>query len=244
MKIRVKISTPAARKFPGRMAGLALFVCAGLIVPAIARGQSPAPAPAQSIPATSLPTITFRRVFKGSSPEFVEIVVREDGAAKADVRQLSDEPSPQEFKIRQEICTKLFDLARQMKKFQGADLELKKRVANMGQKTLLWENGSETFQAQYNYTVDPKAAQLQKAFENLAQEQGDLAMLEERLRYDRLGVNQGLNQFEDDLNHGSLAQPERFLPVLDKIAADTRLIELARQRARTLAARIRAMQIQ
>jgi hypothetical protein len=242
MKIKIENGAPDSIPIFCRMAGLALLVCAGPFGTPIVRGQSPSPAPARSTPAADLPTITFRRVFKGSSPEFVEIVVREDGAAKADVRQLSDSPSPQEFTVRQEIRAQLFDLARQMKKFQGADLELKRRVANMGQKTLLWENGAETFQAQYNYTVDPKATQLQKVFENLALEQGDLAMLEERVRYDRLGVNQGLDRFEDDLNRGSLAQAERFLPVLDRIAGDTRLIELARQRARTLAARIRAMQ--
>ncbi len=39
-----------------------------------------------------------------------------------------------------------------------------------------------------------------------------------------------------------LAGPERFLSVLDRIAADTRLIEMARQRARSLAARIRVGQ--
>jgi hypothetical protein len=39
-----------------------------------------------------------------------------------------------------------------------------------------------------------------------------------------------------------LPEPERFLGVLDRIAEDTRLIEVARQRARSLAARIRIAQ--
>ena len=198
-----------------------------------------APAPAAGAP--DLPTITYRRVFAGSTPEFIEIAVRQDGAAKADVRQLSESASPQDFMVGPAIRDQLFELARQMRNFQGADLEVKRRVANMGQKTLRWDQGTETYQAQYNYTVDAKAGQLQKMFENLAQEQADLTMLEERLRYDRLGVNQGLDQFEDHLSRGALPEPGRFVAVLDRIAEDTRLIELARQRARSLAARIRVM---
>jgi hypothetical protein len=229
---------------PARMAGLALLAGALLVARAPAGAQSSAPAMVPARASTDVPAITFRRVFKGSMPEFVEIVIRKDGVAKADVRQLSDEASAQEFTVGSELRDRIFDLARQLKNFQGADLEVKKRVANMGQKTLRWDSGTETYQAQYNYTLDPKAAQLQKLFENLAEEQSDLTMLEERARYDRLGVNQALDQFEGHLSRGDLAQPERFLPVLDRIAEDGRLIEFARQRARTLAARIRAAQRQ
>jgi hypothetical protein len=192
--------------------------------------------------ASDQPTITYRRVFEHSSPEFIEIILRQDGSAKADVRQLSDPPSPQEFTVNTAYRDQIFDLARQLHNFQKIDLEVHKRVAFMGKKTLRWDQGAETYQAEYNYTIEPKAMQLQKLFENLAQEQADLELLEERLRFDRLGANQYLDQFEGHLNQGMLPQPERFLSVLDKIANDTRLIEVARQRARSLAARIRAGQ--
>lgn len=203
-----------------------------------------AQAPANAAASSDQPTITYRRVFEHSTPEFIEITLRQDGTAKADVRQLSDPPSPQEFTVRPAYRDQIFDLARQLRNFQKLDLEVHKRVAFMGKKTLRWDRGEDTYQTEYNYTVDPKALQLQKMFENLAQEQSDLTLLEERLRFDRLGANQYLDQFEGHLNDGVLPQPERFLPVLDKIADDTRLFEIARQRARSLAARIRAGQAQ
>ena len=112
----------------------------------------------------------------------------------------------------------------------------------MGRKTFRWDQGGKSYQAEYVYTVDPKASQLQKIFDNLAQEQTDLATLERQLRYDRLGVNQALGQFEEHLNRGVILEPERFLSVLDRIAEDARVLELARQRARSLAARIRVAQ--
>jgi hypothetical protein len=62
------------------------------------------------------------------------------------------------------------------------------------------------------------------------------------LKYDRLGVNDALVQFEMHLNQRVLPEPERLLPVLDNIAADSRLVDVARERARALAQRIRTSQ--
>ena len=228
-KILNSLSRRSLRR--NRMGLALLFVALG----STARGQSPAP-PAD------LPTITYRRVFQGSTPEFVEIAVRPDGAAKADVRQLSETAAPQDFEVGPAIRAKIFDLARLLRNFQGADLDVHRRIAYLGQKTFRWENGAEVYETQYNYTLDANASQLQTIFEGLAQQQSDLATLEQRLRYDRLGVNDALRQFENNVNQRILPEPERFLPVLDRIAEDTRLIEVARQRARSLAARIRIAQ--
>jgi hypothetical protein len=197
---------------------------------------------AQPAAAADAATVTFRRVFEGSIPEFVEIVVRQDGAATADVRQLDETATPQEFTVGPAIRGLIFNLARDLHNFQNADLDTHRRVANLGQKTFRWEKGAESYQTQFNYTVDPKAAQLQRMFENLAQEQADLTMLEQRARFDRLGVNEALVQFEDHFNQRILPDPERFLPILDRIVEDNRLLEIARQKARSLAARIRAAQ--
>jgi len=233
-------SRPDGNRIALKMAGWALLasVCLGGGAAVGAQMLS------QPAAASDLATITFRRVFEGSTPEFVEISVRQDGAAKADVRQLSDTATPQEFTVKEALSSQIFDLAQQLGNFQGADLDAHRRVAYMGQKTFRWERGGESYQAEFNYTADPKAAQLQKVFEDLAREQDDLDRLEQRLRYDRLGVNQALDRFEEHLNQRMLAEPERFLSVLDRIAADTRLIEMARQRARSLATRIRVGQSQ
>jgi hypothetical protein len=222
---------PAVRAITA-LAMLCIVLCAG-----VARSQATSPAPE-----ADLPTITYRRVFQGSTPEFVEIAVRQDGSARADVRQLSEAASPQEFQVGAEMRGKIFDLAREMHNFQHTDLDAHRRVAYLGEKTFRWEKGTEAYETKYNYTTDAKATQLQRIFENLAQEQADLATLEQQLRYDRLGINDALRQFEDHLKQHVLPEPARFLPVLDRIAEDSRLIEMARQRARSLAAQIRVAQ--
>jgi hypothetical protein len=44
---------------------------------------------------------------------------------------------------------------------------------------------------------------------------------------------------ETDFSKGVLPEPERLLPILDQISGDSRFVEIARERSRALAERIR-----
>jgi hypothetical protein len=184
-------------------------------------------------------TITYRRVFKGSNPEFIEIKVSQAGTASYDIRQLSEDADPQPFQVGDAIRARIFELAAELHNFAGVDLDVHRRIADLGQKTLHYEKGGEVHEARYNYTLNRSAQQLAIIFEGLFQQQRDLTLLEQRLKYDRLGVNDALHQFEDDLGQRTLPEPERLLPILDRIAADARVVEVARHLARALAERIR-----
>jgi len=59
-----------------------------------------------------------------------------------------------------------------------------------------------------------------------------IELLQRRIKYDRLGVNDALLQFENDFSKSVLPEPERALPLLDQIAGDSRFVEIARQRSR------------
>ena len=52
-------------------------------------------------------------------------------------------------------------------------------------------------------------------------------------------VNDALLQFETDVSRSLLPEPKRVLPMLDQIAGDSHFVDIARQRARSLAERIR-----
>jgi len=184
-------------------------------------------------------TITYRRVFKGSNPEFIEIKIGDGGTASYDIRQLSEDPDPQPFEVGDAVRTRIFELAGELHNFEGLDLDVHRRIADLGEKTLRYEKGGEVHETRYNYTLNRSAQQLALIFEGLFQQQRDFTLLEQRLKYDRLGVNDALHQFEDDLGQRTLPEPERLLPVLDRIAADSRVVEVARQLARALAERIR-----
>lgn len=194
----------------------------------------------RSAPASSGAKLTFRRVFKSSTPEFIEISVREDSdEANYEIRQLDDDAGAAKFQVSSALRAKMFALAQQLNRFQGQDLDVHRKIANLGEKTFRWEQGSENHEVKFNYTLNSTASQLLQIFEGLARQQELLMLLERRMKYDRLGINDALLQFETELNRKLLPEPERALPTLDQIAGDARFIEIGRQRARNLAERIR-----
>jgi hypothetical protein len=195
---------------------------------------------ALSAPDPSGAKLTFRRVFKGSSPEFIEISVREDSDTAAyEIRQLDEDPGALPFQVSAAWRTKMFDLAAQLKHFQGQDLDVHRKIANLGEKTFRWESSTEVHEAKFNYTLNSAAAQLLQIFEGLARQQEHADLITRRMKYDRLGINDALLQFESDLNRSLMPEPQRILPMLDQIAGDSHFVDIARQRARSLAERIR-----
>ena len=64
--------------------------------------------------------LTFRRVFKSSSPEFIEIVVPEDSSpATYDIRQLDEEPRASPFEISAGLRSAHVRIGGQLNNFQG-----------------------------------------------------------------------------------------------------------------------------
>jgi hypothetical protein len=183
--------------------------------------------------------ITYRRVFPSSVPEFIEIKIPEHGDCRFDIRQLDEDADPQPFQVGEPLRAKVFELAGQLHYFRGLQLDVKRRIANLGQKTFRWQRGSDSHETTFNYTLNSTANQLLQIFEGLARQQEHLILLQRRMKYDRLGVNNALMQFEMDLNKRAIPEPQRLLPVLEQIANDPRVVDIARQRARSLAERIR-----
>ena len=183
--------------------------------------------------------ITFRKVFKSSYPEYVEIKVSQNGSATYDIRQLDEESEPVAFQIEPPLVQRIFDLAAKLHNFQGVNLDIHRRIANLGEKTFVYTKGGESHEVKFNYTLDDSATQLLNIFEGLARQEADLSNLQRVMRYDHLGVNDALAQIETDYNNKIFPEPERLLPALDQVSADDKFIDIARQRARLLASRIR-----
>jgi hypothetical protein len=206
-----------------------LCLCSCAAMPAAA----PAGAPA---------TITFRKVFKLSFPEFVEIKITQAGQASADIRQLDEDSSPETFELSPQLVAKIFQLADQLHDFNGVNLDTHRRIANLGEKTFIYQKGAESHETHFNFTADPAATQLLDIFEGLARQQNDLSNLTRAMHYDPLGVNDALERLEGDYNNKLFPEPQHLLAPLDQLAANEKFLTIARERARTLASRIRAAQ--
>src|ERR1700736_367744 len=94
-------------------------------------------------PAAASAKLTFRRIFKSSTPEFIEITVREDSDESTyEIRQLDDDPGKSAFEVSSALRIKMFELVGQLNHFQGQDLDVHRKIANLGEKTSRW--GKET----------------------------------------------------------------------------------------------------
>jgi hypothetical protein len=189
---------------------------------------------------SSSAVFTYRRIFKSSTPEFIEIKIHDDSdAATYEIRQLDEDAGASPFEVSHALRAKIFELIAQLNYFKGLDLDVHRKIANLGEKTFLWERGSDSNEVKFNYTVNTAAAQLLQICEGLARQEELVDLLQHRMKYDRLGVNDALLQLETDFSKGVLPEPQRVLPLLDQIAGDYRFVEIARQRARALAEKIR-----
>lgn len=183
---------------------------------------------------------TYRRIFKSSTPEFIEIKINQDtDTGSYEIRQLEEDPGATPFQVSSALRGRIFELTAKLNYFKGLDLDVHRKIANLGEKTFRWEKGSESHEVKFNYTINPDATQLLQICEGLARQQELIDLLQRRMKYDRLGVNDALLQLETDFSKGVLPEPERVLPILDQISGDSRFVEIARERSRALAERIR-----
>jgi hypothetical protein len=205
----------------------------------VALASAQARASAASTASSQIAKVTFRRVFQGSSPEYIELCIWDDAkTATYEIRQMEDDPGSAPFEVGESLRTKIFGLSAQLHNFQGQDLDVHRKIANLGEKTFRWEQGSVAHETKFNYTLNPAAAQLLQIFEGLARQQEHYELITRRMRYDRLGIYDALLQFESDLNRGLLPEPQRLVPLLEQIANDPKFVDVARKRAQFLLSRI------
>jgi len=210
-----------------------------MLLGSVALASAQARTSAASIPAAQTAKVTFRRVFQGSSPEYIELCIWDDAkTATYEIRQMEDDPGSASFEVGAPLRAKIFGLTAQLHNFQGQDLDVHRKIANLGEKTFRWEQSGVTHETRFNYTLNPAASQLLQIFEGLARQQEHYELISRRMRYERLGIYDALLQFESDLNRGLLPEPQRLRPLLEQIASDPKFVDVARKRAQSLVDRV------
>src|SRR5260370_24248834 len=96
-------------------------------------------------PAAAGAKLTFRRVFKSSTPEFIELSIREDSDdATYEIRQLDDDPGAARFQLSSALRSTIFALTAQLNHFPGPDLDVHRKIANLTAKTVRWDPRTDT----------------------------------------------------------------------------------------------------
>lgn len=117
-----------------------------------------------------------------------------------------------------------------------------RKVADMGEKTVRFQSGSQSREVVYNYTEDRVMQEITNFFENLCQQERSLFEIDLALKYDRLGIPKKLDELDRNLSARRIVAPERFAPLLERIYQDQSLMNLARKEAKKLLSRIEKMQ--
>jgi hypothetical protein len=109
----------------------------------------------------------------------------------------------------------------------------------MGQKTFRYQDGSVKNEVQFNFSMDETAKALLDWFERITETQQLYFGLERTVKFDKLGVNKSLLQLESAWDRNRLVTPQRFLPLLDRVAKNESYLHMARERAAALADTLR-----
>jgi hypothetical protein len=198
---------------------LLLMACAGLSI------------------ATAAPRVIYTKVFPGSEPAYVRIVIEQDGGAT--YQEAADE-EPEKFKLDPPTVEAIFALADKLQHFTRK-LESDLKVAKVGEKTYRWEDGGSATEVKYNYSTDVDAQALQDWFERITQSERVLIELRRTARFDRLGVHEVLLRLESLWSKKRLVGPDQFLSQLDRISKNESYMNMARDRATVLAEQFRGL---
>ena len=184
-------------------------------------------------PATS-PRVTYTRTLPGSVPEYLALMVNSDGSGSYEGRKLADPARPRELKLSPETTQKIFALTSELNNFRDSNLNSKKKVANLGLKTLTFESGGEKSQVQFNYTQQRQARDLVDLFEKVAGAEEAIDSLEYDIKYDPLSLPQELLGIQIALSHDDLAEPQLIAPWLEQISSNSRFLHVAQARAQEI----------
>jgi hypothetical protein len=184
------------------------------------------------------PRIFYSKYFKGSSPEYTEIVVESSGDAV--YKEAADDNDPLKFKLAEGDTRAIFAVAVKLDYFKRP-VESGLKVANMGMKTFRYEDGDVKNEVKFNYSEDLDAQALLGWFERIAESEQRFVDLDRTVHFDKLGVNDAILRLQITYDAKRLIAPEQFLKLLDRVANNESFMHVARERAAELAETFRKL---
>jgi hypothetical protein len=184
--------------------------------------------------------IVYTKVFPGSNPAYAKITITQAG--ELTYQEAANEPEPDKVQLDAATTSTIFDLASKLQHFK-TKLESGLKVAKTGDKTYRWEEGGSATETKYNHSNDENARALQEWFEHISETQRLLADLERTYKYDRLGVNEIVVRLDTAWQQKHVVAPAQFIPILDRIAKNESLLNMARDRAADLSEAFKATRV-
>jgi hypothetical protein len=194
--------------------------------------------------------ITFDLFWDAATPQKFTITVDSSGRAKYVSHNETKEPDPArresmvqgdpdyevEFAMSAANRNRVFQLARDANYFNGKFDYTAHRIANTGRKTLTYHGAGQNFETSYNWSENKSIDQLTRLFEGISNTVEHGRKLQFLRRFDKLGLEKELKGMEQLAANNELAEIQIIAAVLENIANDFSVLNIARQRARHLLA--------
>lgn len=190
-------------------------------------------------PSSQAPTIVYEQDWKVADPEWYQISINSSGEASYHSRSHAKEgESPAEPYNRQFIASAptrelVFQLAKSLNNFQG-NFETRAKVAQTGKKTLTFRDGPKESSTSLNYSDNQEMNQLIGIFQRISTTFELAQKLDFDIRFDKLGIDRDLKNLEHLEADHQLAELQVISSLLERIANDNGIMNIARQRARRL----------
>jgi len=193
--------------------------------------------------ATPPATVTFQFDFPGSDPGHYRVSVDATGHASYKSNgKLNDQSEPaesfhMEFTLKSATCSRIFDLARKAHYFKGKVDSGRQGLASTGAKILSYDDGGTSTTAEYNFSPIAAVQQLTDLFQSLSSTLEFGHRLDYYHRYQKLALDDQLQQMEASLSPSDPIGMEAIAPILKQIVNDPTVLNVDRARAIRLLAR-------
>jgi hypothetical protein len=126
---------------------------------------------------------------------------------------------------------------------QAETYESPRKVADLGTKHMTLEMPSGKREAEFNFSQRKDVVDLVNFSDGVIAGESLAIEIDTALRFDRLSIPKKIEQIEDGLKSNRYADPERLIPILDKILADQRIMNFARNHAGKMREQILAKKV-
>jgi hypothetical protein len=110
----------------------------------------------------------------------------------------------------------------------------KKNIGDLGKKRLAVDLPTGRREAVFNYSEIKEVRALAEFLDNLIEEEATLFALDAAQKYQRLAIPEKLDRIADLVATGRIVDPERVASALDRLQADARVLDSARDLARQI----------
>lgn len=158
----------------------------------------------------------------------------ESPADKGAVQYASPKHIDSTLKLTEPTVEKIFKAARELGRFDMTCETKSKNIANTGKKTLSYTGADGAGSCTYNYSDNKQVAMLTDTFLFIAFTLDEGRRLEFLHRYDRLGLDEEMNELVQAVKAGHALELGTIAPVLTSIAGDGAVMQRVRSQATKL----------